>query len=60
MQKSQGIVDIFAAIAAWYVYECIRGNITCIWHSVPHRSAGEISNKLYLYFNLTYYVKRNN
>jgi hypothetical protein len=48
MQKSPGIVDIFAVKAAWYVYECILGNIACLWHRVPHRSAGEISNKLYL------------
>jgi hypothetical protein len=48
MQKPLGIVDIFAAIAAWYVFECIQGNIACLWPCGPHRSAGEISNKLYL------------
>ncbi len=48
MQKPQGIVNLFAAIAAWYVYECIQGNIACLWHHVPHRSAGEILNKLHL------------
>ena len=46
--RPPGIVNIFTAIAACYVYECIQGNRASLWHHVPLWSAGEISNILLL------------
>jgi hypothetical protein len=35
VHKPPGIGNIFAAIAACYVYECIQGNSTSLWHHMP-------------------------